>query len=297
MQSHKFALRFTTGLLLSAMLVTPALALQGTVDTDGGALNVRSEIGTNSKVLAQLEDQTQLEILDAFFVEGQAHKWYQISCNGVKGYVSGEFVDIPGVDSAAVEEARYVKVTTDTLNVRTGPGTDYDKAGKLYGGRVVKVLGESNGWLQIENGYISAEFTTPSTAAEAVKAPSSKGQEVVDYAMGFLGSRYVYGGSSPSGFDCSGFTKYVYKHFGYDLNRSASAQLKNGVSVPKSDLQPGDLVMFRKSGSKKAASHVGLYIGNNQFIHASTSNTGVIISDLDSSYYTKGFVDARRIIK
>lgn len=297
MQSHKFALRFTTGLLLSAMLVTPALALQGTVNTDGGMLNVRSAIGTDSDVLTKIADNTKIEILDAFPVPGENYNWYEVSCNGVKGFVSGEFVDLPGQPApAAVKEdsARYVKITTGSLNVRTGPGTNYDKAGKLSGGSVVKVLGESDGWLQIENGYISAEFTAPSSAAEV---PSSKGQQIVDYAMGFLGSRYVYGGSSPSGFDCSGFTKYVYKHFGYDLNRSASDQLRNGVSVPRSELQPGDLVMFRKSGSKKRASHVGLYIGGNQFIHASTSKVGVIISDMNSSYYKSGFVDARRIIK
>ena len=89
----------------------------------------------------------------------------------------------------------------------------------------------------------------------------------------------------------------MYRHFGYTLNRTASAQMDNGTSVARSDLQLGDLVMFKKSGSSASrASHVGIYIGGGQFIHASTSSTGVIISDMDSAYYTTGFVGGRRIL-
>ena len=114
--------------------------------------------------------------------------------------------------------------------------------------------------------------------------------------MQFLGYPYVYGGSSPRGFDCSGFTSYIYKQFGYSLKRSASDQLDNGTSVSRSELQPGDLVMFKKGSSSRRASHVGIYIGNNQFIHSSTSRVGVIISGMDEAYYTSGFVGARRIV-
>ena len=107
----------------------------------------------------------------------------------------------------------------------------------------------------------------------------------------------MYGGSSPSGFDCSGFTQYVYKQFGYSLNRTASAQRQNGTPVSMSELQPGDLVLFKRSGTgSSAASHVGLYIGNGQFVHASTSKVGVIVSSLDSASYTTGFVGGRRLV-
>ena len=112
----------------------------------------------------------------------------------------------------------------------------------------------------------------------------------------FLGYRYVYGGASPSGFDCSGFTSYVYKQFGYKLNRSASDQLDNGTPVSRNELQPGDIVIFKKGNSSKRATHVGLYIGNNQFIHASTAKVGVIISRMSDAYYTTGFVGGRRIV-
>ena len=185
-------------------------------------------------------------------------------------------------------------MTASSLNVRTGPGTGYDKAASLRAGKVVEIKGESNGWYQIDSGYISAEYVVIVDAAEAAK--SGKGQEIADFAKSFVGSRYVYGGSSPKGFDCSGFTTYVYKHFGYSINRTASGQMDNGTAVSMSELQPGDLVFFKKSGSgSKRASHVGIYIGGNQFVHASTAKVGVIISNMSDAYYTSGFVGGRRM--
>lgn len=125
---------------------------------------------------------------------------------------------------------------------------------------------------------------------------SNKGSEIVAYAKQYLGSKYVYGGTTPKGFDCSGFTQYVYKHFGYQISRTATTQSKDGRAVSKSELQPGDLVIFTPYNSNKGIGHVGIYIGNNQFIHASTSKTGVIISSLDTSMYQKRYVTARRIL-
>ena len=100
---------------------------------------------------------------------------------------------------------------------------------------------------------------------------------------------------SPSGFDCSGFVNYVYDLYGYDLYRVAQDIYHNdGNYVAKADLQPGDLVFY--GYSVYGIPHVGMYIGGGQFIHASTSTTGVIISELDSSYYTNRYVGAKRIV-
>ena len=119
-------------------------------------------------------------------------------------------------------------------------------------------------------------------------------REIADYALQFVGYNYTWGGTSPStGFDCSGLMYYVYQHFGYTLNRVADAQARNGVHVDPSDLQPGDLLCFYSSGSY--IGHVGMYIGNNQFVHAANSNMGVIISDLSGYYANRGY-EARRII-
>lgn len=118
--------------------------------------------------------------------------------------------------------------------------------------------------------------------------------EIVDYAKKFLGCSYSYGASGPRSFDCSGLTMHVYKHFGISLPHSSASQAKEGEYVKKSDLQEGDLVFFNTSS--KGISHVGIYIGGGEFIHASTSKRNVEISSLSESYYDKRYVTARRVI-
>lgn len=307
MHVNRIAVRLTAVALLVSTMATPAFALTGTVDAPNSVLRMRTEANTQSSVLKKLADGTQIEVLDT--LEGS---WYQISYSGLTGYVSSEYVKLEQEDASldgepaplteppaaqaenTETEPVYVRVFNGPLNIRTGPGTDYDKVGQLATGKIVETLDLQDGWYQIESGYINADYVAQADPSEVVE--SSKAQEIVEYALQFVGYPYVYGGSSPKGFDCSGFTSYVYKHFGYNINRSASTQLDNGKAVSMSELQPGDLVIFKKGNSSKRATHVGLYIGNNQFVHASTSKVGVIISRLSDSYYTKGFVGGRRII-
>ena len=122
---------------------------------------------------------------------------------------------------------------------------------------------------------------------------SDLGNQIAQYALQYVGYPYVWGGTTPAGFDCSGFVQYVYKQFGYTLNRIACDQALNGVAVDINALQPGDVLCFY-SGSNYIG-HVGIYIGDNKFVHASTSTTGVIISELSGYYYNRGFI-ARRIV-
>lgn len=290
------AARLAAGLLLVSTFVAPALAVTGTVNTEDSSLRVRSEANVDSAILATLNHGTAVEILSS-----TENGWYQISYGAVTGFVAGDYLvvdeadgTITAVSSSDEAAPQYGKVTVSSLNIRSGAGTDYDKVGSLRAGKVVEILDETDGWYQIESGYISAEYVTIVDAAEAAK--SDKGQEIADYALTFVGYPYVYGGSSPSGFDCSGFTSYIYKQFGYSINRTASNQLDNGVAVSMSELQPGDLVMFKKGSSGSRASHVGIYIGGGQFVHASTSSVGVIVSNLSDAYYTTGFVGGRRIV-
>jgi cell wall-associated NlpC family hydrolase len=111
----------------------------------------------------------------------------------------------------------------------------------------------------------------------------------------FLGVSYVYGGTSPSGFDCSGLVYYCYRHFGYRINRTAAALSYNGVSVSASNLQAGDIVLFT-DGSGSYIGHCGIYIGGGSFIHAPHTGDVVKISSLSSSYFKEHYVGARRII-
>jgi len=292
MAFHRCAVRAVASLLLASTLATPALAVTGTVDSGSDTLRVRAQSNTSSEVLTKLSDGTQVEVLTA--VE---NGWYQIAYEGTTGYVSGQFLSIAEEELTALPVETlpvYVRITEGPLNVRSGPGTEYDKVDKLSTGRVLQTVATLDGWYQIEGGYISADYTEVVDAS--AMSQSGKGQEIADYALQYVGYPYVYGGSSPKGFDCSGFTSYVYKQFGYSINRTASNQLDNGVAVSMSELQPGDLVMFKKGSGGSRASHVGIYIGNSQFVHASTSKVGVIVSNMSDAYYTTGFVGGRRIV-
>jgi cell wall-associated NlpC family hydrolase len=121
-------------------------------------------------------------------------------------------------------------------------------------------------------------------------------RDIVRYATSFLGTPYVYGGSSAKGFDCSGFTKYVFSQYDIELSRVSGDQVKNGKKVAKDDLLPGDLLFFTRG--KASIGHVGIYIGENKFIHSSSpSSGGVRIDELSTAYYAKSYVVACRVVE
>lgn len=127
------------------------------------------------------------------------------------------------------------------------------------------------------------------------QASASTGNEIVNYAKSLSGIAYKYGGSTPSGFDCSGFTSYVYKKIGVNLPRTAASQYGEGKAVSKSNLQPGDLVFFNNLGA--GISHVGIYVGNSNFISATSSKGIATVSINDPYYWGKYYVGAKRVAK
>lgn len=287
---------------VSAVCVVGASAASvgaGTVNTD--ALRLREEANSSSTILSTASKGDVVVVL-----EEESDGWYKVDYKSVEGYMSADYLDVSTKADVTIGYG-LAQTGGSTLNVRSGPGTDYDKVTSLSNGSVVTIVGIDNGWYKVKTsggsvGYVSSDYmTTCKDSAGSrgdgtvVAASSSLGQQVVDYAKQFLGVPYVYGGNGPNSFDCSGFTTYVYRHFGYTLNRTATGQLSNGVSVSKSELQPGDLVFFKDGGSKPV-SHVGIYIGGGQFIHASTSTYEVRINDLTSGYYNNVYVYARRIL-
>ena len=270
-----------TAVLTVTCLITTAFAaeLQGTT-TD--SLRLRAEPTTASDILATAPEGSVVKIGEA--LDG----WYKVTYQGTEGYMSADYL--------TVEEITYHVRSTDTLNVRAAAGTEHDKVHQMPRGALAQLLDtDTEGWYHVSydgvEGYVSADYAVVTDSTEI-----TKGSEIVAYAMQFEGCPYVYGAAGPKSFDCSGLTKYVYAHFGYTLNRSASDQWYNGTAVSKSELQPGDLVLFNSGNRNKNATHVGIYIGGGEFIHASTSTTGVIISDLNSNYYTSVYVGARRIV-
>ena len=257
---------------------------------NGNSVNFRMEPSTDAEVIAKLERGTEIELVST------EDGWCKVVYDGQTGYMSADYVAVDGI---VVQNARGI-VTGSVVNVRSGPSTGTSVVTKLSAGTIVNLLELRDGWYKIDRngvvGYISGDYIRQYIPA----ASSSIGDQVVALAMSYLGVPYVYGGASPSGFDCSGFTLYLYKQFGYHLSHSASSQWYNsGVYVERSDLQPGDLVMFcdpsRSNG--KACSHVGIYIGNNEFIHASSGSSGkyVRISSLGQGYYNTYYKGAKRI--
>ena len=271
----------------------------GTVTAD--ALRLRDSASTSGTILATApKGETVIILADA------GNNWYKVDYDSVQGYMSGEYLTIAQKANVSIG---YGQVDTDgaVLNVRSGPGTGYAKVTSLADGTVVQITGIDSGWYKITyngtSGYVSSDYmiTVKSSAgsrgdATTTTASSSLGQQIVAYAKQFLGTPYVYGGNGPNSFDCSGFTKYVYAHFGYTLNRTATDQLSNGTAVSKSQLQPGDLVFFNSGYTSKPVSHVGIYIGNGQFIHASTNQYMVQIDNLSSGYYSRVYVYGRHVL-
>ena len=210
------------------------------------------------------------------------------------------------------------RVSVSSLNLRTGPSTSYSKKGSLHKGYVVGIVKQySNGWYEVKlkggkKGCVDGSYLkiTSGTSSDLKNGSSSstgkednndgtvsssKVQAVINMVKRQVGKPYVYGAAGPNSFDCSGLTYYCYKNAaGITLNRSSAAQASNGRYVSKSELKPGDLIFFN-SGTNRIR-HVGMYVGNGQFIHAPSPGKSVKYENLYSSYYVKGYVTARRII-
>lgn len=220
-------------------------------------------------------------------------------------------------------ETKVGYVNVESVNLRKEKDTTSEILDGITKNTEVTILEEDDVWYKVKVkelvGYISKKYISDKKVEEVTSRAADtarqieqanqkeeeeatistnveSGKDVVEFAKKYLGSKYVSGGASPStGFDCSGFTSYVYSNFGVSLNRASTAQANNGTSVSKSNLEPGDLLIFNNS-SNTSVGHVGIYIGNDQFIHAANGSKGVITTSLSSSYYEARYVDARRVL-
>lgn len=215
-----------------------------------------TSVNARSKASKSSSVVKQLDTNQEVKVTGEDGEWYIVDLNGKKAYILKTLLS-----------SKKVEVTS-----RNSTSLDENKA------------------TEQENDNKSEEKVPANNSSS-----SSSGEAVVAYAKQFLGYRYVYGTNGPNTFDCSGFVQYVYKHFGISLSRSSKTQANDGVAVSKNNLQPGDILIF-KNTAKTQIGHVGIYIGNNQFIHASNSKTGVIISSLSTASYQQRYVTARRVL-
>lgn len=308
-----------TLLLFSAMLVV-ILLLSGIAYAEtnrtgiitGSVVNLRANPNTSSKILDQLVKDTKVIVI------GSENNWCKITYNDNTGWVSGDYITVYD------QSIGVGTVTASVVNVRSKADINSEILTKVKNGNRFDVFEQSENWYRIsiaENryGWINADYFSivsqntsrgqsdtvvydqPEQEAVQNDAPtdvtSDKREQIVAYAKKLLGVKYVYGGSSPKGFDCSGFVKYVYDNFNIKLERSSKDMGNGGTAINKADLLPGDLVFFDTNGGLNGINHVGIFIGGGKFIHAS-SNLGrkVTISSLNDSFYSKSYMRSRRYI-
>ncbi|MGM9523818.1 MAG: NlpC/P60 family protein [Faecousia sp.] len=276
----------------------------GIVEARGG-LRLREKPSTSADVI------TVAQKGDTVVVIRQVDDWYLVNYNLHIGYMHGDYLTVKARENV---ELGTGSVDASLVNLRNGPSTSTTMLEQLKAGEEVEIFGFNSGWYKVryegQIGYIRSDLVTllekplnntgraatssdDKTSSGSTSTEADLGQQIATYAQQFVGYPYVYGGSSPSGFDCSGFMQYVFSQFGYSINRTATAQLANGYSVAYEDLRPGDIIYF---GYGSTASHVGMYIGNGQFVHAENSSTGVVITDLSVSWYANRYLCAHRIV-
>lgn len=275
-----------TTLALTAFASAEGEMAIGAGCTTGTSLRMRSEPNTSSAIVTTLDKSVAVALLD-----DSVPGWYKINYNGSTGYVSSDYLIIDQDNIFTT----YGRVPEGTVNVRAAATTESESLATIDAGTVVTVNGLVNGWYDVTCQYGTEGYVRSDLLVLTSNATSGKGSSIVETALSHLGTRYVYGGASAGGFDCSGFTMYVYSQLGISLPHGATPQLNYGTSVSRSDLQPGDLVFFSDYGY--AASHVGIYVGDGQFIHASSSSSNgycVCVSSLTSGYYDSHYAGARR---
>lgn len=255
----------------------------------GSTVNFRSGPSMDDGVITTLTDGTELTIVSV------TEDWCLVDLDNQEGYVKADYVSVNGIP---LVDPRGI-ITGDCVNVRSTPSTEGSIITKVYAGNLVDLIALEGDWYTVscdgQTGYIRSDFLRVYTGAPG----GGLGADIAATAQEYLGVRYVYGGASAKGFDCSGFTMYIFSLYGYSLPHSATSQWNSsGTYVAREDLQAGDLVLFcdpsRSNG--KACSHVGIYIGGGDFIHASSgSGRGVKISSLSEDYYDGYYVGAKRV--
>ena len=299
---------------LSAVVMTSFAAADsdlavGLGKTTGSGLRMREQPTTEADIVYKMEKGTTVAILEEDDEDDDG--WLHVTFSGKTGYVSGDYVDMINGDVKT-----YAQVNGSDVYVRADPNDDADILNTIDNNAYVTVLGLEDGWYAVKckygtEGYIRSDFlnltstngetTSASRTSSGSSTASAKANSVVSIALSKKGSRYIYGAAGPYSFDCSGFTQWVYKKVGVSIPRTASQQWLNGPGTrvyKMSALQPGDLVYFRnpRYANGKACSHAAVYIGNGKIIHASSSRTGVIISNIYGGTYPKYFVGGRHIV-
>lgn len=316
-----------TGMLLFCLLPLGAAAqeagIRGIAFVNYETLRLREEPNTNSKELAKAQRNEVVLILNK-----EKGGWYRVSYNLQEGYMLGGYLRILTKENV---ELGYGQVIPEETVLYTQPDPQSEELCGLVQNDRCYTIGVNDGWYKVifgeGIGYIpsplleltevpyenAASSVSPKFFVEGLStgiAPSAQalsgqkplkasgepvtGADILAETEQYLGIRYVHGGESPKGFDCSGLIYYVLRTLGYSAPRSVSAQARMGTPVGNDLLQPGDLVFFATLGGK-TPTHVGIYAGDGQFLHAPNSRSKVSYGDLTSGYWLKCYIGARRL--
>ena len=316
-----------TGMLLFCLLPLGAAAqeagIRGIAFVNYETLRLREEPNTNSKELAKAQRNEVVLILN----KGKGG-WYRVSYNLQEGYMLGGYLRILTKENV---ELGYGQVIPEETVLYTQPDPQSEELCGLVQNDRCYTIGVNDGWYKVifgeGIGYIpspllelteipyenAASSVSPKFFVEGLStgiAPSAQalsgqkplkasgepvtGADILAETEQYLGIRYVHGGESPKGFDCSGLIYYVLRTLGYSAPRSVAAQARMGTPVGNDLLQPGDLVFFATLGGK-TPTHVGIYAGDGQFLHAPNSRSKVSYGDLTSGYWLKCYIGARRL--
>lgn len=259
------------------------------------SLNVRNTFSSTATVISKVSSGQEVTVVET------KDGWYKIKLdNGKEGWISSSYAQLKNNTLSGVVDA-------DKVNLRQGASLESSSLGNLNKGTQVKILDKTDDWYKVDvngkQGYLYASLVNTSqvSASKAPKKTVTRGESrmssLYEFASAQMGKKYVWASDGPDTFDCSGFTMYVYKNaLGVSLPHSSKTQSTMGTKVSKDELVQGDLVFFDtdKDGD---VSHVGMYIGNGNFIHCSSAKKKVMVSSLDEGFYQDTYVCARRIVE
>ena len=251
------------------------------------SLCVRKKASSNGKIAGYYKKGTKVTCYS------KSGSWTKVKYGSSKYYVATKYLATSKPSTGSTSSSTYTRyVTASSLAIRKKATTSSAKVGSYKKGTGITCYGNSSGWTKVKYSgnyrYVSSSYlssTKPSTSSV------SKGQQVANYALKFVGNPYKWGGESlTNGADCSGYTMKVFQHFGYYLPHSSISQRSYGTSVSWSKKQVGDLICYN---AVNGVGHVGIYIGNNRVVHAGSTSTGIHTST--ANYRSVNCV--RRIVK
>ncbi|MBQ9664075.1 MAG: SH3 domain-containing protein [Oscillospiraceae bacterium] len=278
----------------------------------GNLVRLRSGPGTTYSIVGTYDSGTEVVI------SGVSGDWTAVTVpgTGISGYIHSDYISLEDQSSSAVtgtaatagayDPASFQMtdgfITGSSVRLREAPSMSAGILDELNFGTAVRMTGVSGDWVKViyngQEGFVSASFVTEGVfepaASLSTAVGADLGKEIAAYALNYVGYPYKWGGDSPeTGFDCSGFVSYVYSQFGYTTSRVANDAASDGVHVAPADLQPGDMLCFY-SGNNYVG-HLGIYIGDNMFVHAANSATGVVTTSLATGYYSSRGYEIRRV--